>query len=74
LLEKKDEKIKNEFELCKNAFYTIPNEQSAWIYHLWLIENNKEIHKEDIETCFDILDIEPNCKCNFFIIISKKGR
>ncbi|KAF9196928.1 hypothetical protein BGZ50_004515 [Haplosporangium sp. Z 11] len=42
LAEKMSEKekqsaIDNEFDLVKNAFYTDPADQSAWLYELWLI-------------------------------------
>lgn len=29
--------INNEFDLVKNAFYTDPADQSAWLYELWLV-------------------------------------
>jgi geranylgeranyl transferase type-2 subunit alpha len=32
-----NEIIEQEYELCTNAFYTDPSNQSAWIYHRWLL-------------------------------------
>lgn len=29
--------VDNEFDLVKNAIYTDPEDQSAWLYDLWLI-------------------------------------
>jgi geranylgeranyl transferase type-2 subunit alpha len=29
--------VDNEFDLVKNAIYTDPEDQSAWLYELWLI-------------------------------------
>eukprot|EP01080_Neovahlkampfia_damariscottae_P002859 gene2859-4702_t len=62
------EKTMDEFDIVRNAFYTLPNDQSAWIYHLWLLENN-EIKEIDIETCNDLLEIEPNCKWALITLI-----
>ncbi|KAG0216139.1 hypothetical protein BGX31_000691 [Mortierella sp. GBA43] len=35
--EEKEAAIENEFDLVKNAIYTDPADQSAWLYDLWLI-------------------------------------
>ncbi|KAG0241987.1 hypothetical protein BG011_003400, partial [Mortierella polycephala] len=35
--EEKQLAIDNEFDLVKNAFYTDPADQSAWLYELWLV-------------------------------------
>lgn len=48
----------------------MPQDQSAWIYHQWLLEltDNEEIKKQDLETCNEILNMEIDeneKKCNF---------
>ncbi|KAG0305849.1 hypothetical protein BGZ98_003462 [Dissophora globulifera] len=35
--EERQATVDNEFDLVKNAIYTDPEDQSAWLYHLWLI-------------------------------------
>ncbi|KAG0041336.1 hypothetical protein BGZ90_009918, partial [Linnemannia elongata] len=35
--EEREAIVDNEFDLVKNAIYTDPEDQSAWLYELWLI-------------------------------------
>ncbi|KAF9566437.1 hypothetical protein EC968_003748 [Mortierella alpina] len=35
--EEREAIVENEFDLVKNAIYTDPEDQSAWLYELWLI-------------------------------------
>jgi len=56
----------SEFELVRNAFYTEPKDQSAWIYHRWLInqvclnlplEEQKEILERELGMCNELKDL-----------------
>ncbi|KAL9652501.1 hypothetical protein ABK040_000073 [Willaertia magna] len=58
------EVIEQEYDLCTNAFYTDPSNQSAWIYHRWLLSTSegKELKKRDLETCTDLLGMMGDLK------------
>eukprot|EP01133_Synstelium_polycarpum_P007478 gene7478-8749_t len=72
------EKVKEEFELVRNAVFTDPKDQSPWIYHKWLVGtikaipdcNYKDVLKNEIEQILDLLDMEPDSKCMLFIAIA----
>ena len=65
------ETLEREFELASNAFYTEPEDQSAWMYHRWLtsraraIEDAKDresLLERERQTCREVSDLEPTCK------------
>ncbi|OUS45796.1 rab geranylgeranyltransferase alpha subunit, pu [Ostreococcus tauri] len=63
--------LKGEFELASNAFYTEPEDQSAWMYHRWLIARARALKIPDerdaaiasaLEICREVAELEPGCK------------
>ncbi|KAJ9441508.1 Geranylgeranyl transferase type-2 subunit alpha [Diplonema papillatum] len=71
------EKVKEEVELVKNAFYTEPTDQSGWMYATWLanltgsaepvsavLEAARELHDDDPTLKWPLLASTLDPKCN----------
>ncbi|KAI7820636.1 hypothetical protein BC939DRAFT_425735 [Gamsiella multidivaricata] len=62
--------VDNEFDLVKNAIYTDPEDQSAWLYDLWLIGRGTspshpglQLLEREIAVVRELVELEPDCKC-----------
>ncbi len=58
--EEKEVTVENEFDLVKNAIYTDPEDQSAWLYELWLIGRGTVDIEMNTSTLRCTLSITPN--------------
>jgi len=62
--------LESDFELVKNAFYTLPDDQSAWFYHKWLLLMTRKINlpnylnrvQTELEMLHDLINLEPSAK------------
>lgn len=71
------EKILEEFEYVKQAFFTEPEDQSAWIYHRWLVHEFKKVDPEnyvetiqtELQACRDLLEMEEESKWPMLTIV-----
>jgi geranylgeranyl transferase type-2 subunit alpha len=54
-----------EFDLVKNALYTDPADQSAWLYHRWLIGAGTDavVLEREIGDIQALLNEQPDSKC-----------
>ena len=69
--------LDEEFGLVKEAFFTEPEDSSAWLYHSWLVahlaqhyggEVTEKRLAEEISTCREVLQVEPECKWPLLIL------
>lgn len=61
-------KIVKELDFAKNAFYTEPGDQSAWLYHRWLLfgmkgfASHEQLLESELVSCEKLIEFEPNAK------------
>lgn len=53
-----------DLKLLRSAYYTAPEDQSAWFYLTWLLkDSSKEIILQEMNHIEELLSIEPTCSC-----------
>ncbi|KAJ3361937.1 Rab geranylgeranyltransferase [Allomyces javanicus] len=63
--------LNDELELLHNAVYTEPNDQSAWLYHKWLLAQAVDrldasalaaVRRAELAVIEELVELEPECK------------
>lgn len=60
----KDARIREELEWVRGALWIDPNDQSAWLYHRWLLSQTQDegIRSSEFRSIQELLEIEPDSK------------
>lgn len=67
VLDLNEEGISNELKLIQDATFTDPADTSAWFYLNWVINHpsaNKEALTSQLEAIDQLIEMEPESKCN----------
>jgi len=66
-----EEVLSREFEVVQDLFYTDPKDQSAWIYHRWLLHTpeSQNLLEKSLESCKDLLEaLEDPIECKWVML------
>ncbi|GAA6000724.1 Rab geranylgeranyltransferase BET4 [Rhodotorula paludigena] len=68
------DRVEQEFELVKQAVWSDPNDQSAWLYHRWLVgDGTVPIVRREIACIEELLEEEPDSRWCLDSLVYYKG-